>query len=137
MSKLKRLQAKEFEIKYLGNLKYLLGMEVARSQKGISISQHEYVLNLLKETGMLGCKLEDTPMDLTITLGIKDDSAPVDKGQYQRLVSRLIYLSYIKPDIGFPISMVNQFMDNLTKKHMEAIYRILRYPKMTPGKGLT
>ncbi|RVW35158.1 Transposon TX1 uncharacterized 149 kDa protein [Vitis vinifera] len=76
MSKLKRLQAKEFEIKYLGNLKYLLGMEVARSQKGISISQHEYVLNLLKETGMLW---EDTPMDLTITLGIKDDSAPVDK----------------------------------------------------------
>ena len=112
-------------------------MEVARSHKGISVSQHEYVLNLLKETRMLGCKPANTPMDLTITLGIKDDSAPVDKGQYQRLVSRLIYLSYIKPDIGFPISMVSQFMNNLTEKHMEAIYRILRYPKMTPGKGLT
>ncbi|KAL6335916.1 hypothetical protein AAG906_003541 [Vitis piasezkii] len=79
MSRLKRLLAKEFEIKYLGNLKCLLGMEVARSHKGISISQHEYVLNLLKETRMLGCKPADTPMDLTITLGIKDDSAPVDK----------------------------------------------------------
>lgn len=27
-------------------------------------------------------------------------------------------------------------MNNPTKKHMEVVYRILRYLKMTPGKGL-
>ena len=34
----KRL-AKEFEIKELGQLKYLLGMEVARNSKGISLTK--------------------------------------------------------------------------------------------------
>ena len=45
----KRL-AKEFEIKELGQLKYFLGMEVARNNKGIALTQRKYVLDLLKKT---------------------------------------------------------------------------------------
>ena len=63
MSKLKDLLVKEFEIKNLGNLKYFLGMEMARSRKGTIISQRKYVLDLLMETRMLWCKLTDTHMD--------------------------------------------------------------------------
>jgi len=54
--RLKKLLAKEFEIKDLGYLKYFLGMEVERSRKDIYVSQRKYVLDLLKETRMLGCK---------------------------------------------------------------------------------
>lgn len=91
---LKGLLAKEFEIKELGELRHFLGMEVARSKKGIFVSQRKYVLDLLKETGMLGCKLVDTPMDPTKKLGAEKDSTPVNRGRYQRLVGRLIYLSH-------------------------------------------
>ena len=63
INKLKELLAREFEIKDLGNLKYFLGMEVARTRKGISVSQRKYVLDLLNETGMMGCKPAETPMD--------------------------------------------------------------------------
>lgn len=101
MNKLKEVLAKEFEIRDLGNLKYFLGMEVARTRKGIYVSQRKHVLDLLKETGMMGCKPAETPMDSTAKLGIKKDSAPVDKGCYQRLVGKLIYLCHTKPDIGF------------------------------------
>ncbi|WKA11938.1 hypothetical protein VitviT2T_029385 [Vitis vinifera] len=133
---LKKLLTKEFEIKDLGNLKYFLGMEIARSKKGIAVSQRKYVLDLLNETGMLGCKLAETPMDTTVKLEESDGSAPVDKGRYQRLVGKLIYLSHTRPDIGFSVSVVSQFMNNPTEKHMTAVIRILRYLKMTPGKGL-
>ncbi|RVW54645.1 Retrovirus-related Pol polyprotein from transposon RE1 [Vitis vinifera] len=104
---IKSFLAAEFEIKDLGNLKYFLGMEIARSRKGISVSQRKYVLDLLKEIEMLGCKPADTSMDPTTKLGAKENCAPMDKGRYQRLV-----------------------------EHMEAVYRILRYLKLTPGKGL-
>ncbi|KAK2972599.1 hypothetical protein RJ640_007068 [Escallonia rubra] len=69
MNRLKTILPKEFEIKDLGKLKYFLGMEVARSNKGISISQRKYTLDLLKETGMIGCKPVDTPMDPTYWAG--------------------------------------------------------------------
>lgn len=48
LQKLKQFLSKQFEIKDLGKLKYFLGMEIARSSKGIAISQRKYVLDLLK-----------------------------------------------------------------------------------------
>ncbi|PNX70125.1 putative copia-type protein, partial [Trifolium pratense] len=50
MERLKRNLAPDFEIRDFGPLKYFLGMEVARSKKGIVVSQRKYVLNLLQET---------------------------------------------------------------------------------------
>ncbi|KAK3012421.1 hypothetical protein RJ639_010652 [Escallonia herrerae] len=136
MNKLKTILAKEFEIKDLGKLNYFLGMEVAGSNKGIYISQRKSTLDLPKETGMLGCKPVDTPMDPTCKLGTKEGSTPVDKGRYQCLVGRLIYLSHTRPNIAFSVSVVSQFMNNPTEEHLDAVYRILRYLRMTPGKGL-
>ena len=56
LDRLKKVLAHEFEIKDLGPLKYFLGIEFARSNKGIFISQRKYILDLLGETGLLGCK---------------------------------------------------------------------------------
>ena len=61
---MKQYLAKEFKVKDLGHLKYFLGIEVARSKQGIFISQRKYVLDLLQETGLLGSKACDTPMEL-------------------------------------------------------------------------
>ena len=61
MADLKKILAREFEIKDLGNI----GMEVARSSSRISVTQRRYVLDLLKECGMLECKPVDTPMEVS------------------------------------------------------------------------
>ena len=63
IGRLKGKLAKEFEIKDLGTLRYFLEIEMARSSNGIFISQRKYVLDLLQETGMLGCKPGDTLID--------------------------------------------------------------------------
>ena len=68
MARLKKYLATQFEIKNLDKLKYFLGIEVARSENGILLSQMKYVLNLLKETRMLGCKPIDTPIEVNHNL---------------------------------------------------------------------
>ncbi|KAI3450100.1 hypothetical protein Pfo_006765, partial [Paulownia fortunei] len=60
----------------------------------------------------------------------------VDKERYQRLVGRLIYLSHTRPDIAFNVSLVSQFMHSPCQGHLNAVYRIFRYLKKTPDKGL-
>ncbi|RVW48495.1 Retrovirus-related Pol polyprotein from transposon RE1, partial [Vitis vinifera] len=102
---LKKLLAREFEIKDLGQLKYFLGMEVGRTKEGIVVTQRKYVLDLLQEIGMLGCKPVDTLMDPIGKIDKDNDSHPTDRDRYQRLVGKLIYLTHTRPDIGFAVSM--------------------------------
>lgn len=136
LESLKNFLSNQFEVKDLGQLKYFLGMEVARSSKGIIISQKKYVLDLLKETGLLGCKSVATPIDPNQKLKKEDGADPVDKNRYQKLVGKLIYLAHTRPDIAFAVSLVSQFMHCPSEKHSKAVYRILHYLKGSPGKGI-
>ncbi|PNX88803.1 pentatricopeptide repeat-containing protein mitochondrial-like, partial [Trifolium pratense] len=106
ISKLQKHLATEFEMKNLGGLKYFLGIEVARSEQGIFLSQRKYVLDLLSEIGMLDCKPADTPIVQNHHLGEYPDQKPTDKERYQ------------------------------SEDHMDAVMRIIRYLKSAPGKGL-
>jgi hypothetical protein len=64
-------------------LKYFIGIEVARSRHGIFLSQRKYVLDLLKEMRMLGCKAVDNPIEQNKKSKESDESSLVDKGRYQ------------------------------------------------------
>lgn len=99
--------ASDFEIKDLEQLRYFLGMEVARTTKGILVTQRKYTLDVLKETGMIDCKPVATPVEPNSKLRLEEDSAPAENGRYQRLVGRLIYLSHTRPDIAFVVSLVS------------------------------
>jgi hypothetical protein len=46
----------------------------------------------------------------------KDESAMVDKIQYQRL-GMLIYLAHTRPDLGYIVSIVSQLMRDPRAKH--------------------
>ncbi|XP_016581885.1 secreted RxLR effector protein 161-like [Capsicum annuum] len=87
------------------------------------------------ETGMLARKPIETPVETNHRLANSSTKKIKDVGRYQRLVGKFIYLTHTRPDIAYVVSVVSQFMQNPTKDHMEAVYRILRYLKRAPGKG--
>ncbi|XP_071687195.1 secreted RxLR effector protein 161-like [Rutidosis leptorrhynchoides] len=67
---------------------------------------------------------------------MEDDVELVDKGQYQRIVEKLIYIAHTRPDIAHAVGVVSQFMHHPQVHHLKAAMRIIRYLKKTPYDNL-
>ncbi|RVW39503.1 Retrovirus-related Pol polyprotein from transposon RE2 [Vitis vinifera] len=90
----------------LGETQVFLGIEIAQSSSGVVLSQ--------RKTGE--------------PLG--------DPGRYRRLVGKLNYLTITRPDISFLCECFSQFLQSPCDSHWDAVIRILRYIKSTPGQGV-
>ncbi|RVW53130.1 Retrovirus-related Pol polyprotein from transposon RE1 [Vitis vinifera] len=89
-----------------------------------------------KETGISGCQPVDTPIEEGLKWCVESNQVSTDKGRYQRLVGRLMYLAHTRPDFAYALNVVSQYMHNPREQHMNAIMRILRYLKNASGKGI-
>ncbi|XP_055803459.1 secreted RxLR effector protein 161-like [Solanum dulcamara] len=135
-------------MKDLGELKFFLGIECARSNQGIHISQRKYPLELIAECGLGGAKPAITPLEQNKKLisvkydehlsheGRVDDQQLQHPKRYQRLIGRLLYLTMTRPDIAFLVQVLSQYMHNPKESHMESALRVVRYLKEAPGLGL-
>lgn len=85
---------------------YFLGIEVWKDDGNILISQRKYTLDLLQRFKMSECKSLTTLAKVRIKLS-NDEFAPMDPTLYRQLISNLIYLASIRPDIIHAISMVS------------------------------
>ena len=113
IASVKSILDQKFGIKDLGSLKYFLGLEIARSDKGISLNQRNYVLEVLKEAGMVGCKPTKTPMEQRLKLSRGDGELLKDPGQFRRLIGKLMYLTLSRPDITYSVHRLVSFCHNL------------------------
>ncbi|XP_017974611.1 PREDICTED: uncharacterized mitochondrial protein AtMg00810-like [Theobroma cacao] len=126
-----------FKLRDLGTVKYFLGLEIAKSPKGISICQRKYTLDLLEENGLLGAKPVSTLIDYNHKLcKVKDGEILSDPTSYRQLIGKLIYLTFSRPDICYAVQVLSQFMDKPRKEHLVAAHRILKYLKASLGQGI-
>ncbi|RVX21944.1 Retrovirus-related Pol polyprotein from transposon TNT 1-94 [Vitis vinifera] len=74
--------------------------------------------------------------ELKYFLGIEVSRSKKDILMKRRLVGRLMYLAHTRPDLAYAPSVVSQFIHSPSEEHMNAVIRILRYLKSSPGKGI-
>jgi len=127
---------KTFKIKNFGDLRYFLGLDIARSKKGKIMNQRKYALKLLTDACLLSCKPTITLIDNLVKLSSIESVSFTNVQAYRRLIGRLMYFTNTWPDITFFIQQVSQFLAKPTISHYNATIRILRYIKRPPSLGL-
>ncbi|KAL0744719.1 hypothetical protein Bca101_101224 [Brassica carinata] len=129
-----------FEIKYFGEMKYFLGIEICRSKEGLFMSQRKYTLDLLKGASAYGDKTARMPMEDGYKVpreGEIEDSKPFhDPKLYRKLVGKLIYLTITRPDICFAVNQVSQHMQLPKEHHWHMVERLLMYLNGSPDQGV-
>lgn len=136
VDELKQRLSSAFKLRDLGTPKYFLGLEIARSTEDISVCQRKYVLDLLESTGFSGCRPSSIPMEPNQKMSKEDGILLEDAKHYRRLLGRLQYLTFTRPDIGFTVSKLAQYSLAPTDVHIQAVHKVLRYLKGTVGLGL-
>lgn len=125
-----------FRLKDLGDLKYFLGLEIARSETGIMLCQRNYALQILEDAGFLDSKPVKTPMNPRINLASDTGDLLDDSTGFRRLIGRLLYLTITRPDITYAVNCLSQFVHSPRAPHLQAVHHLLRYIKSSPGLGL-
>ncbi|KAL0388931.1 UNVERIFIED_CONTAM: Retrovirus-related Pol polyprotein from transposon TNT 1-94 [Sesamum radiatum] len=75
-----------FTIKDLGIAKYFLGLEIARSLKGIAVTQTTYISDILQDVGLLQAKTVTTPLPPGIKFLVEAGNALPNPAPYRRLI---------------------------------------------------
>ncbi|XP_071728755.1 uncharacterized mitochondrial protein AtMg00810-like [Rutidosis leptorrhynchoides] len=134
----KAFLSSKFMIKDLGLLKYFLGIEVTNTDEGLNLSQRKYCLELINEFGLLAAKPVNTPIDVNVS-SYKGENEDIIKNMsvYQKLVGKLIYMTVTRPDISYVVHVLSQFMHAPAVSHLKIAFRVLKYLKGCPGKGIS
>lgn len=74
----------------LGELRYFLGIEVARSCKGLVLNQRKYAMDLISEVGLLGSKPVKTPMDCNSKITSDDYDKLFDLNRDDELIVDIV-----------------------------------------------
>jgi len=129
---IKKKLGKIFKMKDLDEVRWILQMKIERSDmrlalRTISISQKQYVEEILEQHEMTNCNPTKTPMENNIQLPILNE-AKIDITEYQRCISSLMYLMICtQPDIAYNVGVLSRYVSCSGKAHMQAVKRIFRY----------
>nr|GEV53577.1 uncharacterized mitochondrial protein AtMg00810-like [Tanacetum cinerariifolium] len=132
----KKMMHEKFQMSFMGELTFFLGLQVKQKQDGIFISQDKYVAEILKKYGFSEVKNTNTPMENQKPLLKDEDGEEVDVHMYRSIIGSLMYLTSSRPDIMFAMCACARYQVNPKVSHLHAVKRIFRYLKGQPKFGL-
>ncbi|KAL2230511.1 UNVERIFIED_CONTAM: Retrovirus-related Pol polyprotein from transposon RE2 [Sesamum indicum] len=136
IAEIKRYLHEMFTIKDLGPARFFLGLEIGRSEKGITVTQRKYTRDIIEDVKMKESKATTTPLPLGIKLTEHAEEQLSSPESYRRLLGRLLYLGITRPDICHSTQQLSQFMQHPCKQHWQAALHLVKYLKGTQDRGI-
>nr|XP_016491322.1 PREDICTED: uncharacterized mitochondrial protein AtMg00810-like [Nicotiana tabacum] len=136
ITSLKKFLHETFRIKYLGRLHYFLGLEILYKSDGVMITLRKFTQDILKKFDCIGYTIVTSPLDPTVKLKADEGISLSDPGHYRKLVGKLNFLIGTRPDIGYSIQHLSQYMQNPRDTHVRAAIHVLRYLKGSLSLGI-
>ncbi|GKD95906.1 putative ribonuclease H-like domain-containing protein, partial [Tanacetum coccineum] len=131
-----KMMHKKFQMSFMGQLTFFLGLQVTQKDDGIFISQDKYVDEILKKFDFSTVKTASTPMETSKPLMKDENAEDVDVHLYRSMIGSLMYLTSSRPDIMFVVYACARFQVTPKVSHLHAVKRIFRYLKGRPKLGL-
>ncbi|GKB48610.1 putative ribonuclease H-like domain-containing protein, partial [Tanacetum coccineum] len=131
-----KMMHKRFQMSSMGELTFLLGLQVKQKEDEIFISQDKYVTEILKKFGFTDVKTASAPMETQKPLLKDEDGEEVDVYLYRLMIGSLMYLTSSRPDIMFAMCACARYQVILKVSHLHDVKRIFRYLKGQPKLGL-
>nr|GEZ05651.1 retrovirus-related Pol polyprotein from transposon TNT 1-94 [Tanacetum cinerariifolium] len=122
----KKMIHKKFQMIFMGELTFFLGLQVKQKQDGVVISQDKYVAEILKKYGFSKVKNASTPMKTQKPLLVDEDGEEVDVHMYRSMVGSLMYLTSSRTDIMFAVCACVRYQVNLTVSHLHTMKKMFR-----------
>jgi hypothetical protein len=128
-------------MKDIGNVSYLLGMQISRNSTSISISQSRMTTELLERSERIwGKQIKQLSPSKPGEILSKFDGVSLNKTEselYRSTIGSLLYLACsTRPDIAYSVSILCQFVSNPKDIHLKATKQVLGYLKGTVNYGL-
>ena len=120
-------------MKDLGEIHWFLGMEIIRDRRRclISISQTQYINNVVSRFGFANSCPISTPISVNLSLPVLD-TPEVDVCDYQSRIGSIMYAMLgTRPDIAYAVGALSQYSSNPGKAHLAAVNQLLRYLNAT------
>nr|GEY47736.1 putative ribonuclease H-like domain-containing protein [Tanacetum cinerariifolium] len=96
-----KMMHKKFQMSFMGELTFFLGLQVKQKEDGIFISQDKYVNEILNKFGFSNVKTASTPIETHKTLLKDEKGEEVDENLYRSMIGSLMYLNSSRHDIMF------------------------------------
>jgi hypothetical protein len=117
----------EFEVTNMGQLHWVLGIQITFIRDSIELSQETFVDKILERLQMNDSHPTLLPIDPNTRLTKEDSVRETGEHRlYQSIIGSYMYLVICtRPDLAYPISYLSQFLAAPSNSHFMAAQRLL------------
>ncbi|GKB80926.1 retrovirus-related pol polyprotein from transposon TNT 1-94 [Tanacetum coccineum] len=108
----------KFKMLMMGQMSFLLGLQISQCPRGIFINQSKYASEIVKKYGLNSTNFVDTPIIEIKKLDEDLLGKQVDATLYRGMIGSLMYLTASRPDLNYVVCLCARYQAKPNEKHL-------------------